>query len=110
MATPAKQLKHPYIATNMKIRNGAPTIRGTGTRVMDIAIRYEFGGMIPDDIIVAFPHLNHSQIHDALSYYYDHKDIMDMEWKEAIKKTDLLKKNSHSVLEKKVGKIKNIHR
>ena len=53
MSMSAKQLKHPYITTNKKIRNGEPIISGTGIRVLDIAIRYELAGMTPDDIIVA---------------------------------------------------------
>jgi len=110
MSTSAKQLKHPYITTNKKIRNGEPIISGTGIRVLDIAIRYELAGMTPDDIIVALPHINLSQVHDALSYYYDNKDEIDMYWKKAIKDTQTFKKIQTSVLEQKIGKIKNIHR
>ena len=87
MSISAKQLKHPYITTNKKIRNGEPIISGTGIRVLDIAIRYELAGMTPDDIIVALPHINLSQVHDALSYYYDNKDEIDIYWKKAIKDT-----------------------
>ncbi|MEE9165766.1 MAG: hypothetical protein V3U15_05845 [Nitrospinota bacterium] len=36
----AKQVKHPYIIRNKRITGGVPTIRGTGIRVLDIAIRY----------------------------------------------------------------------
>jgi uncharacterized protein (DUF433 family) len=86
MALSAKQLKHPYITINRKIRNGEPVISGTGIRVLDIAIRYELAKMSPDDIIVALPHLNLSQVHDALSYYYDNKDKIDLHWKEAMTK------------------------
>lgn len=110
MSVSAKQLKHPYITTNKKIRNGEPIISGTGIRVLDIVIRYELAGITPDDIIVAFPHLNLSQIHDALSYYYDNKDEIDKYWKKVIKDTKALKKIQISVLEKKIGKIENIHR
>jgi uncharacterized protein (DUF433 family) len=110
MPISAKQLKHPYITTDKKIRNGEPIISGTGIRVLDIAIRYELAGMTPDDIIVALPHINLSQVHDALSYYYDNKDAIDIYWKKAIKDTKALKKIQTSVLEQKIGKIKNIHR
>ena len=48
----------------------------------------------PEDLAREFPHLNLSQIHDALSYYYEHQaDIdreVDEEGEESIKK--LLKK------------------
>ena len=110
MNTAVKEIRHPYISVDRKIRGGEPVIAGTGIRVLDIAIRYEIMGMSPEDIIVALPHLNLSQIHDALSYYYEHKDEIDKRWKDTIKNTDTLKKIYPSILEKKIGKIKDLHR
>ena len=110
MAIAAKQVKHPYITSNKKIRGGAPIIAGTGIRVLDIAIRYEVMSMSPEDIIVALPHLNLSQVHDALSYYYEHKSEIDEDWQQAIKKAKSMKKAAKSPLEKKLGKVKNICR
>jgi len=110
MSITVKEIRHPYISIDKKIRGGEPVIAGTGIRVLDIAIRYEIMGMSPEDIIVALPHLNLSQIHDALSYYYEHKDEIDKRWKDTIKNTDTLKKIYPSILEKKIGKIKDLHR
>lgn len=109
MQTAVKKVKHPYIMVNKKIRGGEPVIAGTGIRVLDIAIRYEVMGMSPEDIIVALPHLNLSQVHDALSYYYEHKNEIDTKWKETIKDIKTLKKAHPSLLEKKIGRIKDIH-
>jgi uncharacterized protein (DUF433 family) len=36
----------------------------------------------PDDIIAAHPHLRLEQVHDALSYYYEHRAEMDQKIKE----------------------------
>ncbi len=77
MSTTFKMVKHPYITTDRKTRDGQPVISGTGIRVLDIAIRYEIMGMSTEDILVAYPHINLSQIHDALSYYYERKKEMD---------------------------------
>lgn len=110
MGTAVTQIKHPYITLNKKIRNGEPVISGTGIRVLDIAVRYEVMGMLPEDIIVALPHLNLPQVHDALSYYYEHKNEMDKIWKDAIRKVENLRKAQSPILEKKIGKIKDIHR
>ena len=77
----AKKLKYPYVSMDKKVRQGQPVISGTGIRVLDIAIRYEVMGMTPEDILVSFPHLTLSQIHDALAFYYDHKFEMDERWK-----------------------------
>lgn len=109
MGTAVKKIKHPYIVVNKKIQGGEPVISSTGIRVLDIAIRYEVMGMTPEDIIIALPHLNLSQVHDALSYYYEHKHEIDKKWKEANKRTEILKKTHPSILEKKIGRIKDIY-
>jgi len=110
MRTTVRQLKHPYITTDKKIRGGMPIIFGTGIRVLDVAIRYEVMGMSPEEITVALPHLTLSQVHDALSYYYERKPEIDKDWQNAIKKAASMKKVSDSLLEKKLGKIKDIYR
>ncbi len=89
MATPVKQLKHPYITSSKKIRGGEPIISGTGIKVLDIAIRYELMGMSPEDIIVALSHLTLPQVHDAISYYYENKTEINNKWREAIKKKQM---------------------
>ncbi len=110
MSTVAKEIQHTYITIDKKIRGGEPVISGTGIRVLDIAIRYEIMGMTPEDITIALPHLNLSQVHDALSYYYDHKNEIDSRWRAAIKNVEGLKKIQSSIAEKKIGKIKDIYR
>lgn len=110
MSITARQIKHPYITTDKKIRGGMPIIFGTGIRVLDVAIRYEVMDMSPEDIIIALPHLNLSQVHDALSYYYEHKSEIDKDWQNAVKKAGSMKKCCSSPLERKLGKIKDIYR
>ncbi len=68
---------HPFIVKKEDICNGSPIIEGTRTRVIDIAIEYEVLGHSPDVIIDSHPYLNLSQVHDALSYYYDNRDELD---------------------------------
>jgi prefoldin subunit 5 len=34
-------------------------------------------GRSPDEIISSHPHLNLSQVHDALSFYYENRDELD---------------------------------
>jgi uncharacterized protein (DUF433 family) len=31
-------------------------------------------GMSPEDLVREFPHLSLAQVHDALSFYYDHRE------------------------------------
>ena len=77
----SKETKHPYIIIDPQIKKETPVIVGTRTKVMDIVIRYEHGGMTPDQIVDQFPHLTLAQIHDALSYYYEHKSELDEQYK-----------------------------
>lgn len=98
MSTSVKEIQHPYITMDKEIRGGEPVIAGTGIRVLDIAIRYEVMGMSPEDVVIALPHLNLSQVHDALSYYYEHKNRIDKTWKDAIRNAEALRKLRSSVL------------
>jgi uncharacterized protein (DUF433 family) len=68
---------HPFVVVNKEVCGGSPTIGGTRTRVIDIAIEYEILGLSPDEIINAHPYLNLSQVHDALSYYYENRAALD---------------------------------
>jgi uncharacterized protein (DUF433 family) len=68
---------HPYIIINKDVCGGSPIIEGTRTRVIDIAIEYELLGRSADEIIRSHPHLSLYQIHDALSYYYENRDVLD---------------------------------
>jgi uncharacterized protein (DUF433 family) len=54
--------------------NGAPTLEGTGIRVVDIAVAYEHSGYDPDEITQLYPDLSLSDVHTALAYYYENID------------------------------------
>ena len=66
------------VATYIDIRTNRdghdrPFIEGTRVRVQDVAMMAEVQGLTPDQIIDALPHLRLSQVHAALSYYFDHR-------------------------------------
>lgn len=106
----ARLREHPYIERRSGVRGGVPVIAETGVKVLDVAIRYEVMGMTPEEIMVALPHLDLPQIHGALSYYYAHKAQLDKEWKASLKKIARLRAKTPSILEEKLGPIKNLHR
>ncbi len=54
--------------------DGAPTIDGTGMRVKDIAVAYEYSGYEPDEITQLYPDLSLGDVHRALAYYHDNID------------------------------------
>ena len=108
--TKMKAKSEVYVEMRPGVRGGAPVIAGTGIKVLDVAVRYEVMGMNPEEIMVALPHLELSQIHAALSYYYEHKTELDKEWKTSLKKVRRLRAAQTSILEQKLGSAKNLHR
>lgn len=103
MPVAERKTKHPYISIDPKISGGQPVISGSRIKVMDIAIRYELMGMTADKIIDEYPHLKLEQIHDALSYYYEHKDMFDRKYREEQSFLTQLKKQYPSKLKAKLG-------
>lgn len=72
---------HPYVEVVSRSSGVRAVVKGTRIKVTDIALRYDLMGWTPDQIIEQFPHLNLPQVHDALSYYYEHKTELDRQSK-----------------------------
>ncbi|MBI4710278.1 MAG: DUF433 domain-containing protein [Nitrospirae bacterium] len=103
MAVAERKIRHPYVSIHPKIAGGQPVISGTRITVMDIAVRYELMGLSADKIIDEYPHLKLEQIHDAMSYYYEHKDMFDKKYRENKSILSQLKKQYPSKLHVKLG-------
>lgn len=73
---------------------GKPVIAGTRIRVWDIYVHYERLGESPDEIVRAYPHITLADVHAALAYYWDHKDEIDEQMKEADKFVAALKSSN----------------
>lgn len=73
-----KEIKHPYISKKKGVQGGRAVITGTRITVSAIIIWYKTGKEIYE-ILDMYPQLAPAQIHDALSYYYDHKKQMEDE-------------------------------
>ncbi len=103
MPVAEKRTNHPFITLDPKLSGGQPIIRGSRIKVMDIAIRYELMGMSADKIVDEYPHLKLEQIHDALSYYYEHKTALDKKYKDEQSFLAQLKKQYPSKLRLKLA-------
>lgn len=103
MPVAAKKTNHPYIAIDPKLSGGQPVVRGSRIKVMDIAVRYELMGMSADKIADEYPYLKLEQIHDALSYYYEHKTVLDKKYKDDQALLTQLKKQYPSKLRAKLA-------
>ena len=57
--------------------DGVPLIEGTTTKVIEVALDRLAHHWDADEIQRQHPHLSLSQIHGALSYYYDHEEELN---------------------------------
>ncbi|HTA89804.1 MAG TPA: DUF433 domain-containing protein [Polyangiaceae bacterium] len=71
------------IDTHIDDTGDAPVVRGTRIRVSQIASETEHGGMTPDEVIEAHPHLSLADVHAALAFYFDNRESIRREWDEA---------------------------
>ncbi len=98
------KVKHPYITRKKGVCGGKPIIAGTRIKVAQIALEYERMGWTPDEIIQAHPHLTLAQVHDALSYYYDHTEEINADMREGERLVEEIRKlYPRSVLKEKRG-------
>lgn len=56
---------------------GVPTIIGTTTKVVEVALEHLRRGWGPQEIHEHYPYLSLGQVYSALAYYYDHKLELD---------------------------------
>jgi len=59
--------------------NGIAWIDETRVKVIEVALDKLAHGSSPEEMHLQYPHLSLSQIHAALSYYYDHQAEFDAE-------------------------------
>ena len=69
-------IEHPYVTQVEGIAGGKPVIKGTRTPVRSLVAYHQMGNT-PEEIQLKLPHLSLAQIHDALSFYYDHQAEID---------------------------------
>ena len=56
---------------------GVPCIDGTRHRVIAFVADHVAHGYSAAQIVEQYPDLTPAQVHAALTYYYDHQDVMD---------------------------------
>ena len=65
-----------------------PVISGTTMKVIELALEHIAHGWSPEELKYQHPYLDLGQVYSALAYYYDHKDKLDFEIEERLKKAD----------------------
>ena len=90
------------ITRKPEIRGGRPCIKGTGLRVTDIVVAMRYHSRTPDQIAEGFQ-VSLAGVYAALAYYNLHKDEIDTDIDQQIKKARELRdkavgSNRHSLL------------
>ena len=76
-------MANAHIETESGKCGGKPVIAGTRIRVWDVYVHHERLGKSPDEIVRAYPHITLADVHAALAYYWDHKDQIDQQMRDA---------------------------
>jgi uncharacterized protein (DUF433 family) len=79
MPRTALGVRHAQIVVRKGFCGGSPVIAGTkfpARAVVNYVLRQ---GLTPEELAAEFTHLTRAQIHDALSYYYDHQREVDQD-------------------------------
>jgi uncharacterized protein (DUF433 family) len=65
---------YKYIALG---EDGIPYIAGTTMKIVELVTSHLAYGWSPAELHFQYPHITLSQIHSALSYYWDHQEDID---------------------------------
>lgn len=75
----AQALPHRYVRRRPGVCGGSPIIDGTRIPVRAVVESVYRLGLTPEEMARKWPPLTLARIHDALSYYHDHKREIDAE-------------------------------
>ena len=68
---------HPYVERRPGVCGGEPVIVGTRFPVRSVVTSIYRLGMTPEEMVEAWPYLTLAHVHDALSFYHDHRAVID---------------------------------
>ena len=68
---------HPYVERRPGVCGGEPVISGTRFPVRSVVTNIYRLGMTPEEMVEAWPYLTLAHVHDALSFYHDHRALID---------------------------------
>jgi uncharacterized protein (DUF433 family) len=82
---------------------GKPRLAGHRIRVQDVALWHERLGYSVAEIVAHYPQLTLAEVHAALAYYYDHREEIQQDIREADALVAALKAQIPSKLPTKLG-------
>ena len=75
--TTSEGRNHPYVERRPGVCGGEPVIVGTRFPVRSVVTNIYRLGLTPEEMVEAWSYLTLAQIHDALSFYHDHRSLVD---------------------------------
>ena len=66
-----------HIAADVRVCGGKPCIAGTRIRVWDIHVWHDLQGITPEEMVAEFPQLTVADVHAALTYYHDNRELLE---------------------------------
>ena len=74
--------------------HGVAWIDGTRVKVIEVAMDWVVHRDSVAEMHFQYPHLSVAQIHAALAFYHDHKEVFDREMAESLERTERLRAES----------------
>jgi len=72
-----------HIESKPGVCGGKPCVVGTRIRVQDIYVWHELQGKTPDEIVSDFPQLTLADVHAAMAYFWDNRQAIQRQMKDA---------------------------
>jgi uncharacterized protein (DUF433 family) len=72
-----------HIEMKSSVCGGKPCVVGTRIRVWDVYVWHELQGKSAEEIVTDFPQLTLADVHAALAFYWDNRESIEREMKEA---------------------------
>jgi uncharacterized protein (DUF433 family) len=79
MASPIQKSKHPHIGIVNAAGGKTAVVSGSKFPVRSVVNYVLKQGLSPEELVREFDYLTLAQVHDALSYYYDHREEIERE-------------------------------
>ena len=92
-----------HIEATPGVCGGKPRVAGTRIRVEDIVVWHELQGKSPNEIVADFPQLSLADVHAALTYYFDHREEIQRQMREAREFAATMKASISSKLPRAAG-------
>ena len=71
-----------------------PIVAGTNMKVIELVLEKTAYGWSPEELHFQHPYLSLGQIYSALAYYWDHKEALDRDIEERLKRANQIQKET----------------